>query len=102
MNTAPTLGMLVADEALHVITTATHTRYQHDADIDEATGTYDVDCSGFVSYLLGKVAPKHLHLIPAPPAQTRLYAADYHRFFASQPGGVLHVHQINQPVLPRS
>jgi hypothetical protein len=82
MNTAA-LSTRPADEALRVLANTRHTHYQHTIYIDEATGTYDLDCSGFVSYLLGNVAPRHLGSITKPDTRMRLLAVDYCRFFAA-------------------
>jgi len=78
---ATALRLQVAGEALRILGNTRHTTYQHDIFIDEATGTYDVDCSGFVSYILGRVAPAHLDLIPTHGTEPRLLAQDYHFFF---------------------
>jgi hypothetical protein len=82
-SNATDLRLQVADEALRILESTRHTRYQHDIFIDEATGTYNVDCSGFVSYILGRVAPAHLDLIPIPGAESRLLAQDYYTYFSS-------------------
>jgi hypothetical protein len=47
--TAALLGTRIADEAARVVANARTTHYQHRVLIDEATGTYDLDCSAFVS-----------------------------------------------------
>src|ERR1700752_439054 len=85
MNSAAPLRLQVADEALWIIEHTRHTAYKHDIYIDQATGTYDVDCSGFVSYILGHVALNHLNLIHPSGSQTRLLAHDYCNFFSSLP-----------------
>jgi hypothetical protein len=78
---ATALRLQVAGEALRIVDNTRHTTYQHDIFIDEATGTYNADCSGFVSYILGRVAPAHLDLIPTHGMEPRLLAQDYHTFF---------------------
>ena len=82
---ATALRLQNAGEALRILDNTQHTTYQHDIFIDEATGTYNVDCSGFVSYILGRVAPAHLELIPTHDTEPRLLAQDYHTFFSSLP-----------------
>jgi hypothetical protein len=76
MNGVTSLGSQVVKEALRILENTQQTRYQHDIYIDEGTGIYDVDCSGFVSYILELVAPYHLELIPVSGAETRLLAHD--------------------------
>jgi hypothetical protein len=85
VNGVTALRLQVADEALWILENTRHTNYQHDIYIDEATGTYDVDCSGFVEYVLRRVAPNHLNLIPLSAGETRLLAHDFEQFFSSLP-----------------
>jgi hypothetical protein len=86
MNDATPLRLQVADQALHIIQTMRQTSYVHaDLATDAATtGIYDTDCSGFVSYILGVVAPEHLRMIPRA-ANKRLLADDYYTFFSGLP-----------------
>jgi hypothetical protein len=85
MSNVIPLRLQVAGEALRILENTQHTNYQNDLYIDEATGTYDVDCSGFVSYILGRVAPVHLNLIPIVGPESRLLAQDYYDFFSTLP-----------------
>jgi hypothetical protein len=85
MNGVTSLGLQLAKEALRILENTQQTSYQHDIHIDEATGIYDVDCSGFVSYVLGLVAPYHLDLIPLSGRETRPLAHDYFDFLSSLP-----------------
>ena len=82
-------SLQVAGEALRILENTRHTNYQHNLVIDEATGTYDFDCSGFASYILGRVAPNHLSLIPIITplgiSESRLLAQDYYDFFSQLP-----------------
>jgi hypothetical protein len=47
----------LAKETARIITAAKATSYSHRTVIDEANGTFDVDCSGFVDYALARVVP---------------------------------------------
>jgi hypothetical protein len=85
---ASPLRLQVAAEGLRILENTQQTSYKHDLFIDEATGTYDVDCSGFVSYILGRVAPHHLNLIPIGSSESRLLARDYYTFFSSLPNEI--------------
>jgi hypothetical protein len=85
MNGVTPLRVQVADEALRILENMQQTKYQHNIYIDEFTGTYDVDCSGFVSYILGRVAVNHLNLIPLTGSEPRLLAHDYYNFLSSLP-----------------
>jgi hypothetical protein len=87
----------VGHEAERIIENARHTKYQHKAYIDEATGTYDVDCSDYVSYVLERVAKRHLDLIPKedwwPVPRAYKYYDYFHALPADTTGGW---HQIQQ------
>ena len=48
-------GQAISTEALRIVTTATSSTYSHKTHI--AGTTYDVDCSGFVDYVLARVQP---------------------------------------------
>ena len=85
MNGDASLRQQVAGEAIRILENTQQTQYQHNIYIDEATGTYDVDCSGLVSHILGRVAPNHLSLISFAPPETRPLAGDYYNFFSSLP-----------------
>ena len=75
----------VFNEAERIVKNTRHTKYQHKQFIDEATGTYDVDCSGYVSYALSRVAKRHLALIPKESWWPVPRAYKYYRFFAGLP-----------------
>jgi len=85
MNGNILLRQQVAGETIRILGNMQQTRYQHNIYIDETAGTYFVDCSGFVSYILERVAPNHLSLISFDPPETRPLAQDYYNFFSSLP-----------------
>jgi hypothetical protein len=85
MNDVTPLCLQVANEALSIINSNPQTTYTDNIYIDPATGTYDVDCSGFVSWVLGQVAPNHLDMIQPSGTETRLHAQDYYNFFSGLP-----------------
>jgi len=70
----------VSDEAERIVRNTRHTKYQHKQYIDETTGTYDVDCSDYVSYVLKQVAKRHLDLIPKEDWWPVPRAYKYYRF----------------------
>jgi hypothetical protein len=61
------------------------TTYQHVTDIDEQTGEYYCDCSGFVSYLLRKEMPAHYAAVPFPAPFRHPRAVEFHDAFAAAP-----------------
>jgi hypothetical protein len=81
--TEATRRQQVAAEAEAVIRAARHSVYQHDTFVDVATRTYDMDCSGYVGYVLEQIAPRHYHTIPA--AGIRPLAFEFYERFSSLP-----------------
>jgi hypothetical protein len=59
------------------------THYQHDEEVSEESGRYLMDCSEFVSYVLGQVAPQHLALISRQTPHPSPLAFEYYDYFSS-------------------
>jgi hypothetical protein len=74
----------VLAEAQALLAAATTTTYTHDCLIDESTGTFDIDCSGFVDFILGEVLPPAFAAL-ASATTSRPYAFDYVSFIGSLP-----------------
>lgn len=55
------------------------THYQHDTQVDEATGRYKYDCSGLLDYALHRVSPDAVRALPVSTS-SRPLAADIERF----------------------
>jgi len=85
MNTGTSLRLRPADEARHIVDSVQQADYQHNIHIVAAKGIYDCDCSGFLEYVLSRVAPEHLKQIPVSPGETRPLAHDFAKFFRSLP-----------------
>lgn len=86
MSSEATKGKQVADEALHIVDNTRHTVYKYPPyRIDDETGTYDLDCCGFVSLVLQRIAPEHYHLIPAVHGWPVPQAFKYYEYFAGLP-----------------
>src|SRR5437879_3589244 len=77
------LARRLADEAARVVSSITETHYTHKIHIDASAGVYDVDCSGFVSYLLQRVASRHYRMIVSASSGSRPLARDYYAFAAA-------------------
>jgi cell wall-associated NlpC family hydrolase len=75
----------VAAEAEAILLSVVHTVYQHDTYVDVATGTYDMDCSGYVGYVLQRIAPRHYQTIPLDSAAGRPLAFDFYDLFSELP-----------------
>jgi hypothetical protein len=59
----------------------TTTSYRHRSHIDEASGTFEYDCSGFVAYALLNAAPDALARVPVGP-KGRPRAEEFVTYFA--------------------
>ena len=76
----------VADEGERILNNMRESHYQYPPfKICEETGTYDVDCSGFVSYILGRIAPEHYGEISIADGQPVPQAFEYYEFFSLLP-----------------
>ena len=73
-------GTLLASEAQRELSVLRSTDYTHEVAVDEASGTFDYDCSGFVDYALTQVLPEHFRELEAATA-TRPRAQDYVTYF---------------------
>jgi hypothetical protein len=73
----------VADESKRIVRNVRYTDYKHQTEVDEYTGTYIMDCSGFVSYALDRVAPSHLAMIPKEADQPRPRAFKFYEYFSA-------------------
>jgi hypothetical protein len=71
----------LADAARQLIGNIRETHYQHPTHVVASAGIYDMDCSGFVDYLLKRVAPERYAQIPIEPGHARPRAAVYYHLF---------------------
>ena len=80
---------LLVQEAAREVTAMKVSVYDHTTLVDESTGTFKYDCSGFVGYALSRVLPAQLAAVKAFASSTRPGAMHYEQFFASiTPGTV--------------
>jgi hypothetical protein len=59
------------------------TSYDHKTNVDEAKGIYDFDCSGFIDYVLSRVRPQALIIIPHQE-HIRPLADDFYCYFTNR------------------
>lgn len=71
----------VHDEAVRILNGIQTTVYQHKTEIDEKTGVYRCDCSGFVGYVLNRTTAKDDPAGPLGDKKNRPLAMDYAKFF---------------------
>jgi len=74
---------IVSREIHRIVENVQHTKYQHPTRVDEEAGSYELDCSGLVCYLLKRVLPEHYNNIDYPNRRSRAKAMDFHAHFAS-------------------
>src|ERR1700722_19590097 len=70
-------GDNLADAAEKLLRDIRETHYQHKTYVVQSAGIYDMDCSGFVDYLLKRVAPEQYVHLPIEPGHPRPRAAMY-------------------------
>jgi hypothetical protein len=71
---------LLAAEARRELSAMRSTDYTHEVTVDEASGVFDYDCSGFVDYALIRVLPAHFREFQAATS-TRPRAQDFVTYF---------------------
>jgi hypothetical protein len=76
----PNAAEQLAAAAERLLGDVRETHYQHRTHVDAVEGVYDMDCSGFVDYLLKRVAPRQFAEIPIEPGHARPRAAVYFEF----------------------
>jgi hypothetical protein len=81
----PTVAERFLTEADRVLGQLTSTTYRHRTRVVEAAGIYETDCKGLIAFLLRKVSPTHLAVLPVPAGRKQPRAVEYYEFFALQP-----------------
>ena len=71
----------LGDAAERLLSRTRKTHYQHRTHVDRAGGVYDMDCSGFVDYLLKRIAPAQFAQLRIEPGHARPRAAMYFELF---------------------
>jgi len=75
----------IRQEAHRILRNLRSSEYSHTTKIDELTGRYAVDCSGLVTAVLRKAAPRHLAAIALPKGRRRPRAVEFYNAFISAP-----------------
>jgi hypothetical protein len=79
-----TRGSLLG-EVRRELAAARHTHYQHPTEVDEQSGEFDYDCSGFLDYALQRIDPAAYRALPV--SKTRPLAQDVvHQIRSGKPG----------------
>jgi hypothetical protein len=78
-------GDKLAGEAERILQNVKITEYAHKTDVDEAAGSYKLDCSGLVCLALKKVNPDALKAVPKSGTEKRPFAHDFYECFNAAP-----------------
>lgn len=71
--------------------------YRHRTSVDEASGRFDYDCSGFIDYALQKISPEAYAEIPVSKASSkRPLAQDFYSLFSHPPQQASHWERIRK------
>jgi hypothetical protein len=79
-------GENIADAAEKLLGDIRETHYQHKTYVVQSAGIYDMDCSGFVDFLLRQVAPEQYVRVPIEPGHARPRAAMFFELLNALPG----------------
>lgn len=74
---------LLASEAARQLAAMKVTAYEHTTVVDESTGSFRYDCSGFLGYALARVLPAQFSAVKTFASVSRPLAKHYQMFFAS-------------------
>jgi hypothetical protein len=69
----------LANAAEDLLAKVKETHYQHKTHVDTGLGIYDLDCSGFVDFLLKRFAPEQFAQMPIESGHARPRAAMYYQ-----------------------
>jgi len=78
-------GAALVAEAERELSAMRTSHYEHHTHVDEATGLFDYDCSGFVGYALSHVSPAALHAIAEQTQRPRPLAKHFEAALAAPP-----------------
>jgi hypothetical protein len=73
----------VSAEARRILANVRSTRYQYATQIDEAQGSYALDCSGLACVILKKVSPGQLSQVAVESSRSRQRAWEFYETFAA-------------------
>ena len=78
---SPNTSSTLLAEARRELAAARESHYAHHTSVDEARGSFDYDCSGFVGYALARATPQAFAAVTAA-TRARPLAKDFYAFFA--------------------
>ncbi len=86
MDAAPDRGATgnrMVQEAQRIVAAVKSSSYSHKTRINEAEGSYLCDCSGFVGWILKKVAPDALKAVSVSKGHSHALAEDFYTAFSA-------------------
>ncbi|UCG67214.1 MAG: hypothetical protein JSW12_09610 [Deltaproteobacteria bacterium] len=72
-------------QAKQILSNLKSTHYSHKTDVNENSGSYILDCSALVCYILGRAAPGSLASIPVDPTHRHARAKNFYDTFSNAP-----------------
>src|SRR5205823_2981689 len=69
------------NEARRILANVQSTHYSHRTTVDEATGRYELDCSGLATLILKEVAPAQLQLVHRESTKSHPRAFEFYDTF---------------------
>jgi hypothetical protein len=78
-------GAALVAEAERELSAMRTSHYEHHTHVDEASGLFDYDCSGFVGYALSHVSPAALQAVAETTRRPRPLAKHFEAAFAAPP-----------------
>jgi len=94
-------GLRVSTEAHRILANLKVGKYAHVTRVDEATGLYEVDCSGLACIVLERAAPRHFQSLQSATGMKRLTARSFQTAFLkfpATPEGRAGWRQITRPI----
>jgi len=81
----PAASKRIVAAATRILDNLRITEYTHTTAVDEAAGTYRLDCSGLAFFLLRRAAPRSLAQVPVEKGRGRPRAVTFHTAFSEAP-----------------
>ncbi len=79
------LGPRILCQAKQILSSLKSTHYSHKADVNESSGSYILDCSALVCYILSLAAPESIASVPVDPNHRHAQARKFYETFSNAP-----------------
>ena len=78
-------GSRILCQAKQILSSLKSTHYSHKTNVNESSGSYILDCSAFVCYILGCAAPGSIASVPVDPNHRQAQAKNFYDAFSNAP-----------------